>query len=141
MCVSPKVQARHPGCHGRLHGSGFVKNVVGIAIINAAFGALAPGVAQTGAGWGTAGPVAWAIRTDRRSHWSPERYSTPELEAKVTARLEAERGNAILRQLKTCALVYRCLTSQNIFYERVEGAIPASVACIARFVCCISDQP
>jgi wyosine [tRNA(Phe)-imidazoG37] synthetase (radical SAM superfamily) len=38
-------------------------------------------------------------------------------------------------------LVYRCFTSQNIFYGRDEGAIPASVMCNARCVGCISDQP
>ena len=50
-------------------------------------------------------------------------------------------GNRVLKQLKTCALLYRCFTSQNIFYARDEGAIPASVMCNARCVGCISDQP
>jgi wyosine [tRNA(Phe)-imidazoG37] synthetase (radical SAM superfamily) len=85
--------------------------------------------------------VAFAVHTDRRSHWDPERYSTPELKAKVDAHLLRFEDNRVLKQLKTCALLYRCFTSQNIFYVRDEGAIPASVMCNARCVGCISDQP
>jgi wyosine [tRNA(Phe)-imidazoG37] synthetase (radical SAM superfamily) len=59
----------------------------------------------------------------------------------VKAHLERFPGNQVLKQLKTCALVYRCFTSQNIFYARDEGAIPASIMCNAACVGCISDQP
>src|SRR5207302_9030210 len=47
----------------------------------------------------------------------------------------------LLRQLAKCALEYRCFTAQNTFYERDEGAIPASSGCNARCVGCISEQP
>jgi molybdenum cofactor biosynthesis enzyme MoaA len=47
----------------------------------------------------------------------------------------------VLTQLKTCALVYRCFTSQNMFYQRDEAGIPASVMCNAQCVGCISEQP
>jgi MoaA/NifB/PqqE/SkfB family radical SAM enzyme len=59
----------------------------------------------------------------------------------VEAHLARFPDNRVLKQLKTCALLYRCFTSQNIFYVRDEGAIPASVMCNARCVGCISDQP
>lgn len=104
-------------------------------------GPVLPQWAYTAAAWADDGPVAWALLTDRRSHWNPERYSTPELKARVTAHLHAFPGNRVLTQLKTCALLYRCFTSQNIFYARDEGAIPVSVMCNAHCVGCISDQP
>ena len=47
----------------------------------------------------------------------------------------------MLKQLNTCALVYRCFTSQNVYYRRDEAGIPASVMCNAQCVGCISDQP
>ncbi|HEY0839753.1 MAG TPA: radical SAM protein [Vulgatibacter sp.] len=100
-----------------------------------------PQWAYTAAGWGEDGPVVWAIHTDTRDHWDPTRYSTPELEGLVQARLIEDGSNRILRQLKTCALDYRCFTSQNVFYCRDEAAIPASIMCNARCVGCISDQP
>lgn len=104
-------------------------------------GPVLPQWAYTAAAWGKDGPVAWAIHTDRRSHWEPEAYSTPELKGLVSAHLERFPDSRVLKQLKTCALLYRCFTSQNIFYARDEGAIPASVMCNARCVGCISDQP
>jgi pyruvate-formate lyase-activating enzyme len=104
-------------------------------------GPVLPQWAYTAAGWSAKGPVAWALRTDRRTHWSAERYSTPALKGQVDAHLGRFPGNRVLKQLKVCALLYRCFTSQNIFYVRDEGAIPASVMCNARCVGCISDQP
>ena len=104
-------------------------------------GPLLPQWAYTAAGWDDEGPVVWALRTDRRTHWNPERFSTADLKLRVKAQQKALPGNRVLKQLSTCALVYRCFTSQNIFYGREEGAIPASVACNARCVGCISDQP
>jgi pyruvate-formate lyase-activating enzyme len=106
-----------------------------------ASGPVLPQWAYTAAGWGEDGPVAWALHTDRRTHWAPGRYSTADLRQRVDAHLRRFEGNRVLSQLRTCALVYRCFTSQNIFYKRDEGAIPASVTCNARCVGCISDQP
>lgn len=100
-----------------------------------------PQWAYTAAAWGKDGPVAYALHTDARSHWNPSKYSTPELKQRVKA-MRAERpDNKVLQQLEVCALVYRCTTSQNVFYVRDEGAIPASVACNAFCVGCISEQP
>jgi pyruvate-formate lyase-activating enzyme len=104
-------------------------------------GPILPQWAYTAAAWGKDGPVAWAIHTDTRSHWDPERYSTPEMRSLVDTHLARFPGSRVLKQLKTCALLYRCFTSQNTFYVRDEAAIPASVMCNARCVGCISDQP
>lgn len=104
-------------------------------------GPVLPQWAYTAAAWGAHGPVVWAVRTDRRTHWNPERYSTPDLKARVQAHLKRFPDNQVLKQLQVCALVYRCFTSQNLFYVRDEGAIPASVMCNAQCIGCISDQP
>jgi pyruvate-formate lyase-activating enzyme len=100
-----------------------------------------PQWAYTAAAWSAGRPVVWAMRTDRRTHWSPARFSTPALKGRVAALRARFPGNRVIEQLTKCALVYRCFTSQNTFYERDEGAIPASVACNARCVGCISEQP
>src|SRR5256714_359083 len=84
--------------------------------------------------------VAWALHTDKRRHWDPATHSTADLPERVRSRLVRD-DNPLLRQLAKCALEYRCFTAQNTFYERDEGAIPASSGCNARCVGCISEQP
>lgn len=104
-------------------------------------GPILPQWAYTAAAWSEDGPVVWALHTDRRKHWTPKNFSTPEVKLLVKEHLARFPGNKVLAQLKTCALVYRCFTSQNIFYARDEGGLPASVMCNAACVGCISDQP
>jgi pyruvate-formate lyase-activating enzyme len=86
-----------------------------------------------------AGPVAWALHTDRRRHWSPRSHSTPDLPALVERTLR-ELPGPIYRQLARCALEWRCFTAQNTFYLRDEGAIPSSSACNAACIGCLSEQ-
>lgn len=104
-------------------------------------GPVLPQWAYTATAWDGRRAVTWAVRTDRRHHWNPERYSTTSLSALVSAHRARFPHNRVLAQLETCALAYRCFTSQNIFYTRDEGAIPASVFCNAHCVGCISEQP
>jgi wyosine [tRNA(Phe)-imidazoG37] synthetase (radical SAM superfamily) len=104
-------------------------------------GPLLPQWAYTAAAWSERGAVVWALRTDRRTHWDPKRFSTPDLKGRVTALQKRFPENPVIEQLTKCALVYRCSTSQNSFYLRDEGALPASVACNAQCVGCISEQP
>ncbi|MGH2346559.1 MAG: radical SAM protein [Chloroflexota bacterium] len=77
---------------------------------------------------------------DAPGTWNPSDYGTPDLAGRVQARLNAEPGNELLAQLARCALDYQCYTAQNIFYERWEGALPASPTCSAQCVGCISEQ-
>jgi hypothetical protein len=77
---------------------------------------------------------------DAPGTWNPTDYNTPDLKARVAARLSTEPDNDLLRQLARCALEYQCYTAQNIFYERWEGALPASPTCSAQCVGCISEQ-
>ncbi len=97
-----------------------------------------PQWAYTAAGFDR-GYVVWALRTDRRRHWSPDAHSTPGLPREV-ARVLAASANPIYRQLARCALEWRCFTAQNAFYERDEGAIPSSAACNAACVGCLSGK-
>lgn len=97
-----------------------------------------PQWAYTAAGF-ERGPVAWALHTDRRRHWSTRAHSTPDLPALVERTL-AESANPIYRQLARCALEWRCFTAQNTFYARDEGAIPSSAACNAACIGCLSEQ-
>jgi pyruvate-formate lyase-activating enzyme len=105
----------------------------------AAASPVLPQWAYTAAGLGPDGPVAWALRTDRRRHWSPSTHSTPDLPGRI-AKVLAGSANPIYRQLARCALEYRCFTAQNTFYGRDEGAIPASASCNAACVGCLSEQ-
>jgi wyosine [tRNA(Phe)-imidazoG37] synthetase (radical SAM superfamily) len=101
-----------------------------------------PQWAYTAAAWDDARRchVVWALHTDKRRHWDPATHSTPDLPGRVRERLASD-ANPLLQQLAKCALEYRCFTAQNTFYERDEGAIPASSGCNARCVGCISEQP
>jgi molybdenum cofactor biosynthesis enzyme MoaA len=100
-----------------------------------------PQWAYTATGFNAGAIAVAALRTDRRQHWDPRRFSTPDLAAKVAGRRAQAPTNRVLQQLETCALRYRCFTAQNIFYERDEGALPTSTSCNARCVGCISEQP
>jgi wyosine [tRNA(Phe)-imidazoG37] synthetase (radical SAM superfamily) len=92
------------------------------------------------AGWGARGVVGAAIRTDPRRHWDPELFDTPDLARRIDARLAADPGNRVLRQLRRCALEYHCYTAQNTFYRRWEAALPVSAACDHRCLGCISGE-
>jgi pyruvate-formate lyase-activating enzyme len=97
-----------------------------------------PQWAYTAAGLESSGPVAWAVRTDRRRHWDPHSHSTAELPSLVERRL-AGTENAVWRQIARCAVEWRCFTAQNTFYGRDEGAVPSSSACNAACVGCLSE--
>jgi pyruvate-formate lyase-activating enzyme len=104
-------------------------------------GPILPQWAYTAAAWLDGKAVTWALHTDRRKHWTPANFSTPEVKRLVKEHRARFPQNRVLKQLEVCALVYRCFTSQNVFYARDEGAIPASTFCNAHCVGCISDQP
>ena len=110
------------------------------ALPTAGDASILPQWAYTAAGLGPAdAPVAWALHTDRRAHWSPAAHSTPALPAAVE-RMLAASPNPIYRQLSRCALEWRCFTAQNTFYARDEGAIPSSASCNAACVGCLSES-
>src|SRR5258708_8980727 len=85
--------------------------------------------------------VVAAFRTDSLEWWEPQRFRPPDLPAAVDAARRALPGNRIVEQLSVCALEHNCYTAQNTFYRRYEAALPASPACNADCLGCISLQP
>jgi pyruvate-formate lyase-activating enzyme len=85
--------------------------------------------------------VVAALRTDSLDWWEPTRFRRPDLPAAVEAARRALPGNRIVEQLSVCALEHNCYTAQNTFYRRYEAALPASPACNADCLGCISLQP
>jgi pyruvate-formate lyase-activating enzyme len=85
--------------------------------------------------------VVAALPTDSLQWWEPTRFRRPDLPAAVDAARRALPGNRIVEQLSVCALEHNCYTAQNTFYRRYEAALPASPACNADCLGCISLQP
>jgi pyruvate-formate lyase-activating enzyme len=81
-----------------------------------------------------------ALRTDSFEWWQPANFGRADLPTAVEqARLELP-GNRLVDHLANCALTNRCYTAQNTFHRRYEGALPASPACNADCLGCISLQ-
>ena len=81
-----------------------------------------------------------ALRTDSFEWWQPARYGRTDLPAAVETARAALPGNRLVDHLARCALENRCYTAQNTFHRRYEGALPASPACNADCLGCISLQ-
>ena len=84
--------------------------------------------------------VAAAIRTDVFAWWAPELYGGGDIAAAVDKARAALPDNRLVDHLAVCALENRCYTAQNTFLRRYEGALPASPACNADCLGCISLQ-
>jgi pyruvate-formate lyase-activating enzyme len=85
-------------------------------------------------------PHVAALRTDRWSAWDPQAEDRQHIDRGIRAARRALPESRLLRHLETCATDYRCLTAQNVFLRRGEGAIPVSPACNAACLGCISEQ-
>ncbi|MBL8938963.1 MAG: radical SAM protein, partial [Archangium sp.] len=59
-------------------------------------GPILPQWAYTAAAWSEDGPVVWALHTDRRKHWTPKNFSTPEVKLLVKEHLARFPGNKVL---------------------------------------------
>lgn len=81
-----------------------------------------------------------ALGTDSFDWWRPAHYARADLPIAVDAARQALPGNRLVEHLATCALENRCYTAQNTFHRRYEGALPASPACNADCLGCISLQ-
>lgn len=85
--------------------------------------------------------MAAALRTDDLAWWQPElRRGRDEVARAVEEARGALPGNRLVEHLERCALEYRCYTAQNTFLRQYEGALPASPACNADCLGCISLQ-
>ena len=85
-------------------------------------------------------PHVAAMRTDRWSAWNPMAEERHHVDAAISAARRVLPGSRLRQHLETCATEYRCLTAQNLFLRRGEGAIPVSPACNAACLGCISEQ-
>ena len=85
-------------------------------------------------------PHVAGLRTDRWSAWDPQAEDRQRIGPAVRAAARALPDNRLVQHLATCATDYRCLTAQNLFLRRGEGAIPVSPACNAACLGCISEQ-
>ena len=85
-------------------------------------------------------PHVAALRTDRWRAWDPQAEDRQHVDRGIRAGQHAVPESRLLRHLETCATDYRCLTAQNVFLRRGEGAIPVSPACNAACLGCISEQ-
>jgi pyruvate-formate lyase-activating enzyme len=85
-------------------------------------------------------PHVAGLRTDRWSAWDPQTEDRQRIGPAVRAAARALPDNRLVQHLATCATDYRCLTAQNLFLRRGEGAIPVSPACNAACLGCISEQ-
>jgi pyruvate-formate lyase-activating enzyme len=85
-------------------------------------------------------PHVAALRTDRWSAWDPQAEDRRRVGPALRAAARALPDNRLVAHLATCATDYRCLTAQNLFLRRGEGAIPVSPACNAACLGCISEQ-
>lgn len=81
-----------------------------------------------------------ALKTDSWDAWNPQAAPRQHIGPALKAAIQALPENRLVHHLTTCATDYRCLTAQNLFLRRGEGAIPVSPACNAACLGCISEQ-
>ncbi|MDI6907481.1 MAG: radical SAM protein [Thermoanaerobacterales bacterium] len=99
------------------------------------FGYTAVGVAGDGQIY------AAALVTDRAYRWNPALYNDRTLPRRIKALRKRFPENRLVEHLSRCALEYRCLTAQNLFYGRWEAGLPVAPACNAACLGCLSQQP
>jgi pyruvate-formate lyase-activating enzyme len=84
--------------------------------------------------------VVAAARSDDFSPWTGRRPSRSRLAVAVEQAQRQMARSRVIAQLSVCALQHNCLTAQNTFLRRSEGALPTSAACNADCLGCISLQ-
>jgi pyruvate-formate lyase-activating enzyme len=91
---------------------------------------------------GFAGDGYWtaARRVDADERQDPWRFDLDAIRHGVELHLTEAPQNALLQQLRRCALEYHCRAAQNLFLHRHEAPLPTSTACNARCLGCISLQ-
>lgn len=84
--------------------------------------------------------VTAAMPTDQFGWWTPSLFGGSDVSEGVADARMAMPDNRLVEHLAVCALENRCYTAQNTFLRRYEGALPASPACNADCLGCISLQ-
>ncbi|MGH3287267.1 MAG: radical SAM protein, partial [Streptosporangiaceae bacterium] len=81
-----------------------------------------------------------ALTSDKYSPWTGHRPSPAQIQRSVTRLQRRLPRSRVVAQLSICAVKHNCLTAQNTFLGRFEGALPTSAACNADCLGCISLQ-
>ncbi len=84
--------------------------------------------------------VVAASRSDDFPPWTGRRPASTQLAAAVERAQRQMPRSGVIAQLSVCALQHNCLTAQNTFLRRFEGALPTSAGCNADCLGCISLQ-
>jgi sulfatase maturation enzyme AslB (radical SAM superfamily) len=96
----------------------------------------------TAAGWHDEKFYVTAVRIERDIRQEAAGYDEASIQEGVANALKTYPHNRLVEHLgKTCALTYHCPAARNFFLGRWECPIPASPACNANCVGCISFQP
>lgn len=96
----------------------------------------------TAAGWHNEKFYVTAVRIERDIRQEAAGYDESRIQEGVAQALKAYPHNRLVAHLgNTCALTYHCPAARNFFLGRWECPIPASPACNANCVGCISFQP
>lgn len=96
----------------------------------------------TAAGWYDEKFFVPAIRIEPDIRQDCEGYDQKKVESGVTKLLKVYPHNRLVKHLsENCALTYHCPAARNYFLGRWECPVPASPACNANCVGCISLQP
>jgi wyosine [tRNA(Phe)-imidazoG37] synthetase (radical SAM superfamily) len=90
--------------------------------------------------WSDSGFRIAAVRTDELESWSSQLHGEEQVREGIALRTLEFPGNMLVQQLARCATEYGCFTAQNMFLRQGEAALPASPACNARCIGCISEQ-
>jgi hypothetical protein len=96
----------------------------------------------TAVGWYNNKTYVPAVRIEPDIRQDCEGYDQKKVEHGVTRLLKAYPHNRLVNHLgSNCALTYHCPAARNYFLGRWECPVPASPACNANCVGCISLQP
>lgn len=96
----------------------------------------------TAAGWLDEKFYVPAIRIEQDIRQECAGFDTTKVESGVSRLIDAYPHNRLVNHLaNNCALTYHCPAARNFFMGRWECPVPASPACNANCIGCISFQP
>jgi len=96
----------------------------------------------TAAGWHKGKFYVPAVKIEQDIRQNSEGYDQKKIESGVKKLLKAYPHNRLVNHLaNNCALTYHCPAARNYFLDRWECPVPASPACNANCIGCISLQP
>lgn len=101
-----------------------------------------PLFAYTAIGWLEGKFYTTAVRIDSDIRQDFEQFNLSVIKRKVNSLKKKYPSNRVVEHLaNNCALTYHCRAAQNYFMNRWECPLPASPACNAECLGCISLQP